>query len=39
MATAALIREQLSKAQEYQDKQAKADEDPEEEMPDFDAKL
>ena len=39
MATAALIREQLSKAQEYQDKQAKADEDPEEEMPDYDAKL
>ena len=39
MATAALIREQLAKAQEYQDKQAKADEDPEEEMPDYDAKL
>ena len=39
MATAALIREQLSKAQEYQDKQAKADEDPEAEMPDYDAKL
>ncbi len=39
MATAAIIRENLAKAQEYQDKQAKADEDPEEDMPDFDAKL
>lgn len=39
MATAALIRENLAKAQEYQDKQAKADEDPEEQMPDYDAKL
>ena len=39
MATAAIIRENLSKAQEYQDKQAKADEDPEEDMPDYDAKL
>ena len=28
MATAAIIRENLSKAQEYQDKQSKADEDP-----------
>lgn len=39
MATAAIIRENLSKAQEYQDKQSKADEDPEEDMPDYDAKL
>ena len=39
MATAALIREELAKALEYQDKQNKADQDPEEDMPDFDAKL
>ena len=39
MATAALIREELAKATEYQDKQDKADQDPEEDMPDFDAKL
>ena len=39
MATAALIREQLSRAVEYRDKQSKADEDPELDMPDFDAKL
>ena len=39
MATAAIIREQLARALEYQDKQAKASADPEIEMPDFDAKL
>ena len=39
MATAAVIRENLAKAQEYQDKQSKAEEDPEEDMPDFDARL
>ena len=39
MATAALIREHLAKAQEYQDKQAKADGDPDQDMPDYDAKL
>ncbi|MEQ2456861.1 amidohydrolase [Flavonifractor hominis] len=39
MATAALIREQLCKAQEYQDKQNKADEDPDRDMPDYDPKL
>ena len=39
MATAALIREELSKALEYQDKQDKASEDPDTDMPDFDAKL
>ncbi len=39
MATAALIREELSKAMEYQDKQAKADQDPDADMPDYDAKL
>ena len=39
MATAAIIRENLAKAQEYQDKQAKAEEDPDEDMPDYDAKL
>ena len=39
MATAALIREELSKALEYQDKQDKADEDPDHDVPDFDAKL
>ena len=39
MATAAIIRENLARAQEYQDKQSKAEEDPEEDMPDFDARL
>lgn len=39
MATAAIIRENLSKALEYMDKQNKADEDPETDMPDFDAKM
>lgn len=39
MATAAIIRESLAKAVEYRDKQSKADGDPDEEMPDFDAKL
>ena len=39
MATAALIREQLSRALEYRDKQDKAQEDQDEDMPDFDAKL
>ena len=39
MATAALIRENLAKAQEYQDKQSKAEEDPDEDVPDYDAKL
>ena len=39
MATAAIIREELSKALEYQDKQDKASEDPDTDMPDFDAKL
>ena len=29
MATAAIIRENLARAQEYQDKQSKAEEDPE----------
>ena len=39
MATAAIIRENLARAQEYQDKQSKAEEDPEEDVPDFDARL
>ena len=39
MATAAIIRENLAKALEYMDKQNKADEDPDTDMPDFDAKL
>lgn len=39
MATAALIREQLAKAVEYRDNQQKAQGDPDEEFPDFDAKL
>lgn len=39
MATASIIRESLYKALEYRDKQDKAGEDPDEEMPDFDAKL
>ena len=39
MATAAVIRENLAKAQEYQDKQSKAEEDPDEDVPDYDAKL
>ena len=38
MATAALIREELSKTVEYRDKQDKVDEDPEADMPDYDAK-
>ncbi len=39
MATAALIREQLSKAREYLRKQRKAEEDEDAEPPEFDAKL
>ena len=39
MATAAIIRENLAKAQEYQDKQSKAEEDPDEDVPDYDARL
>lgn len=39
MATAALIREQLAKAQEYARKQAEAAEDTDKEPPDYDAKL
>lgn len=39
MATAAIIRENLSRAVEYRDKQIKAGEDPDIDMPDFDAKL
>ena len=39
MATAAIIRENLRKALEYRDKQDKAAEDPDEDLPDFDAKL
>ena len=39
MATAAIIRENLSKALEYRDKQEKAGEDPDLEMPDLDVKL
>ena len=39
MATAAIIRENLAKAQEYQDKLSKAEEDPDEDVPDYDAKL
>lgn len=39
MATAALIRENLRKAQEYLDKQEKAKEDEDADAPDFDAKL
>ncbi len=39
MATAALIRESLSKAREYLQKQQRAKEDPELDAPDFDAKL
>lgn len=39
MATAAIIRENLSKALEYQDRQAQAESDPDEDMPDYDAKL
>ncbi len=39
MATAALIREELSKTVEYRDKQDKVDQDPEADMPDYDAKL
>ena len=39
MATAAIIRENLSKAVEYRDKQDKADEEPDTDAPDFDPKL
>ena len=39
MATAAIIRENLAKTVEYRDKQAKADEDPDTDMPDYDARL
>ena len=39
MATAAIIRENLSKALEYMDKQSKAENDPDMDLPDFDAKL
>ena len=39
MATAAIIRENLAKAVEYRDKQAKADNDPDADMPDYDPKL
>lgn len=39
MATAAIIRENLAKAQEYLRKKQKAQADPEEEAPEFDAKL
>ena len=39
MATAAIIREALAKAVEYRDKQAKSEEDPDSEIPDYDAKL
>ncbi len=39
MATAAIIRENLAKAQEYQDKLAKSDEDPESDPPDLDVRL
>lgn len=39
MATAAIIRENLTKAAEYRDKLDRAATDPEEEKPDYDAKL
>ena len=39
MATAALIREQLDKAVEYRDRQDKAQEDPDRDMPDYDPAL
>lgn len=39
MATAALIRENMRKAQEYHDRKRKALENEEEDLPDFDAKL
>ncbi|MCI8869137.1 MAG: amidohydrolase [Lawsonibacter sp.] len=39
MATAAIIRENLSKAQEYGEKLLRAQEDPEQDAPDYDAKL
>jgi len=39
MATAAIIREALSKTEEYRDKQAKAEADPDNDIPDFDSKL
>ena len=39
MATAAVIRENLAKAEEYREKLERALEDEEEEKPDYDAKL
>ncbi|MCI7473066.1 MAG: amidohydrolase [Clostridiales bacterium] len=39
MAIASIIREELSKTLEYQDKQDKAEQDPDTDMPDYDAKL
>lgn len=39
MATAAIIRENLAKALEYRGRKRKAEEDPDEDLPDFDAKL
>jgi len=39
MATAAIIRENLAKAQEYGERLERAAEDPDEDKPDFDAKL
>ena len=39
MATAAIIRENMSKAKEYQGRLDRASEDPDEDKPDFDAKL
>jgi imidazolonepropionase-like amidohydrolase len=39
MATAAIIRENLAKAKEYQQRLDRAAEDPDEDAPDFDAKL
>ena len=39
MATAALIREELAKALEYRDKQDKVNQDPDADLPDFDARM
>lgn len=39
MATAAIIRENLSKALEYRDKQGEAEAGPDKDLPDYDAKL
>lgn len=39
MATAGIIRENLTKAREYQERLARAQADPDEDKPDFDAKL